>query len=104
MKTTEVSDPDLFARLLEDLEERSAPTRITPEARDAYAKLTAAMEHHRPPCADDDRFTAGQVLQIEYLARACAECPIRTECGTYAQLAQPTAGFWAGVDYTEGTS
>lgn len=104
MKPPEVSDPELFARLLEDIEERTSPTRLSLEARSAYVTLTAAMGHHRPACADDDRFTAGQVKQTAHLQMICGACPLHRECGAYAELAHPTAGFWAGTDYTEGTS
>lgn len=103
MKSTEVSDPELWNRLLENIEERSSPTPATPDARNAYAELTAAMAHHRPACADDDRFTADNPVNSERVAAICSACPIRRECGTYAELAQPTAGFWAGNDYTKGT-
>lgn len=102
MKSNEVSDPELFARLLEDIEERTSPTRLSPEARAAYAVLVAAMERQRPACADDDQFTATNGVQISHpLVAICSACPIRRECGTYAELAQPAAGFWAGTDYTK---
>lgn len=102
MTSPDVANPELWARLLEDIEEKSAPTRITPGAREAYAALTAAMEHHRPACADDDRFTATKgVHTVHPLGAICSACPIQRECGTYAELAQPIAGYWAGIDYTK---
>jgi WhiB family redox-sensing transcriptional regulator len=30
----------------------------------------------------------------------CAHCPVLAECGDYATREQPTAGMWAGHNYT----
>lgn len=91
----------LWMLLLEDIEERTNPIGLSPEARAAYVTLVDAMEHHRPACSDDDRFTTGQVADSSHLNFVCSSCPIRTECGTYAELAQPRAGYWAGQTYEE---
>lgn len=90
----------LWMLLLEDIEERTNPIKLSPAARAAYVTLVDAMEHHRPACSDDYRFTNGS-REPFVLARVCGACPIRTECGTYAELAQPRAGYWAGQTYEE---
>lgn len=98
------ANPELWARLVEYIEERSNPTRQSPEAVAAYRTLAAAMEHHRPACSDDHRFTGEKVaLQTRPLAAVCDRCPIRRECGDYAGLAQPKSGYWAGQTYDQET-
>lgn len=64
-------------------------------ATDAYTELLEAMEDYRPKCRDDIRFISDDYRAAE-LAPTCRRCPVFPECETYAQIAKPKGGVWAG--------
>lgn len=64
----------------------------------AYAALLEAMEHTKPLCLNDDRFTADELKpgDVIELTETCTLCPLRAACENYAREGRPAAGFWAG--------
>lgn len=68
-------------------------------ARAEYTALVDALEHYRPPCHADPRFTDDDQRATD-LAMICARCSILPECGEYADAARPAAGIWAGRRWT----
>lgn len=65
---------------------------------EALGDLVEAMETHRPACEGIDLFTADDLSKADVAACAavCAGCPLFPECDTYARIARPSAGVWAG--------
>lgn len=70
-------------------------TRPTRAARAEHDALLAALDHYRPPCRGDARFTDDD-QPASALEPICARCSILPECGEYADAAHPAAGIWAG--------
>lgn len=70
-------------------------TRPARAARVEHDALLTALEHYRPPCRGDARFTDDDQRATD-LAMICARCSIVVECGEYADAARPPAGIWAG--------
>ena len=69
--------------------------------QEAYDRLSAAMDHTRPECADIDLFTLDQLTPVDtgVLTQICAGCPLLGVCREYSTLAKPAAGFWGGTAY-----
>lgn len=67
-------------------------------AGEAWQRLADAMEVHEPACRGIDLFTADDLTAADLRACAavCAGCPLFPECDTYARIARPSAGVWAG--------
>lgn len=65
-----------------------------------YRSLSDALEYTTPPCANDWRF----IVDSERLGdddkaqmrSLCRQCPLAEACRTYATIARPKAGMWAG--------
>lgn len=65
---------------------------------EAYDKLSDRLTRMKPDCEGIDLFTADNITPADayVLALVCADCPLRLPCRQYADLAKPTAGYWAG--------
>lgn len=73
-------------------------------ADDLYRALARVLEETTPECTDDPRFLLepAQIAPDELTfigLTICRTCPIRTECGAYAEKAKPAVGIWAGRTY-----
>ena len=67
-------------------------------AGDAYTALTAALDVTPAECLDIELFVQDDLSKFEAdaLAAICADCPVLNQCRSYAAIARPVAGFWAG--------
>ncbi|MFC7789734.1 WhiB family transcriptional regulator [Microbacterium sp. MAHUQ-60] len=107
--TPTTTNPELWARLLEALDQREIGTPqqndLAHAAATAFAALNNAMSTTRPACLGDARFTADHLTaqDIKDLRTVCASCPLADTCGDYASAAFPPAGFWAGTTWKEQT-
>lgn len=61
----------------------------------AHQRLTEAMATTTPACADDPRFTSGDVLDYAEATRVCLTCPLYDPCADVGRDA--TAGVWAAA-------
>lgn len=65
-----------------------------------YRALTGALEHTKPACLNDWRFTIDAVdlhhVDKAQMRNVCRRCPLTDLCRTYATIARPKAGMWAG--------
>lgn len=63
-----------------------------------YAALVAAMEDDSPACSDDARFISDELTDLDRfrMRGLCRTCPLLDACTTYASVAKPTGGYWAG--------
>ena len=68
-------------------------------ATDAFARLNTAMQETNPACQNDGRFILDD-QPAEAVTYLCKPCPLFTPCRVYATTARPTAGIWAGKQYT----
>lgn len=62
---------------------------------EAYTRLHDAMVNVAPDCSGDPRFIADGV-EVEVVEAVCAGCLLFDLCESYATVARPTAGIWAG--------
>lgn len=70
-------------------------------ASESYLVLGNAMAETFTPCRGDNRFTADLLTPTDKTAlkAICDTCLLFDQCHTYADLARPPAGFWAGKTY-----
>lgn len=68
-------------------------------ATEAFAELVKVMQEHVPACRDDLRFILDDTRAKEVVG-ICHRCPAFPECETYAQVAKPKGGIWAGKRWT----
>jgi hypothetical protein len=70
-------------------------------ASEAYDLLHTAMTETLAPCNGIELFTAETLSPADkaVLRPICDTCPLFDLCRTYAELARPTAGLWAGKTY-----
>jgi hypothetical protein len=73
---------------------------MSPRANAAYGSLDAAIrdldDKGLPlPCKDNDLFVMDYISGSD-LAYLCRTCLVFVECETFASIAKPEAGVWAG--------
>lgn len=70
-------------------------------ASEAYDSLHTAMTETLAPCDGIELFTADTLGSADkaVLTPICDTCPLFDLCRTYADIARPPAGFWAGKSY-----
>lgn len=71
------------------------------KADDAFGRLLAALAAESPSCSGDSLYTADSVAadELRSLQKICATCPVFIQCRSYALLARPPAGIWAGESW-----
>tara|TARA_R110002124_G_scaffold51856_20_gene149706 strand:+ start:2325 stop:2534 length:210 start_codon:yes stop_codon:yes gene_type:complete len=59
-----------------------------------------------PKCSQLDFFIDDELTpaEIEVCKTICSDCPLRTLCAEYAEIARPKAGVWAGKRYRTNKS
>jgi hypothetical protein len=83
-------------------------TILSPEAREAQARLTAALVRLaarglRTHCSDPELhhyWTSEREKERRLAVRWCAGCPVSIECGDAAVAVGERWGVWSGVDRT----
>jgi WhiB family transcriptional regulator, redox-sensing transcriptional regulator len=65
----------------------------------ASAGLCHQPDHAGLPWVDDACTVTTR--DTARMTRVCRVCPVRAACGTYADQADVTAGFWAGAWHTD---
>ena len=92
------------------VDEIDLATRLSPDARRAFATLNAATAAaaaagRPPPCAaDPDRWLGDDPAGRATAAAECAGCLAFAACGAYAEVAGEAWGTWAGVDRSARTA
>jgi len=85
---------------------RHVPVRLRAEARGPFRALLAALtrlddEGRATPCQlNPTPFVSDDRAERTAAAAACALCPTRRLCTTYAQAQRERFGVWGGRDRT----
>lgn len=65
---------------------------------DAWDALQLALGEYPAACDEDDDFILDEPDHGK-LSEICRTCVVFDECLTYAELAKPRGGFWAGIQF-----
>lgn len=86
------------------------PVGLRDAATSAWRALVAALIHLdalgiRTPCDEDPAAFLGEDVELRrQAAKSCGLCPIRRQCGAFAEANRETVGVWAGKDRTWGAA
>lgn len=84
------------------------PVGLRDDARPAWRALVAALVDLdklgvRTPCDENSTSFLGDDLDVRLqAAKRCGLCPIRLQCGTFADANRERVGVWGGRDRTWG--
>ena len=91
--------------VVDAVEEITLATKLSPEARQAYANLhvatvAAVQAGHPPPCVTTpgDLWLSDSAADRAQATVLCGGCAAFAACASYADLANERFGCWAGVD------